>query len=146
VETIRWGILGTGRIAGDFATGLTSLPDAELAAVGSRSAEAGDAFAARFGAKRAYASYQDLVSDPEVDIVYIGTPHPFHYPNARLCLEAGKAVLCEKPFTLNAAQARDLVALAREKKRFLMCGRAACRRWSRRGGWSTTEPLAKCGC
>lgn len=120
METIHWGILGTGRIAGDFATGLTSLPDAELAAVGSRSAAAGGAFAERFGAKRAHASYDDLVNDPDVDIVYVATPHPFHYANARLCLEAGKPVLCEKPFTLNAAQARDLVSLAREKRHFLM--------------------------
>jgi predicted dehydrogenase len=120
VEKIRWGILGTGRIAGDFATGLTALPDAELAAVGSRSAEAGAAFAARFRPTRTHASYEALASDPDVDVVYVATPHPFHHANARLCLEAGKPVLCEKPFTLNAAQARDLVALARERELFLM--------------------------
>jgi len=112
--------MGTGRIAGDFATGLQSLPHAALAAVGSRSAEAAAAFADRFGAARRHASYAALADDPEVDIVYVATPHPFHHANTRMCLEAGKAVLCEKPFTLNAVQARDLVALAREHRLFLM--------------------------
>jgi predicted dehydrogenase len=120
VETVRWGIMGTGRIAGDFATGLRALPDAELAAVGSRSAAAAAAFAERFGPTRRHADYAALAADPDVDIVYVATPHPFHHANARLCLEAGKAVLCEKPFTLNADQARDLVALARARGLFLM--------------------------
>jgi predicted dehydrogenase len=120
VKKIRWGILGTGSIATLFATGLQALEDAELAAVGSRSAEAAAAFGARFGAARHHASYADLAADPDVDIVYIATPHPLHHANTHLCLEAGKAVLCEKPFTLNAAQARDLVNLARERQLFLM--------------------------
>lgn len=120
METIRWGILGTGRIAADFATGLSSLPDAELAAVGSRSAASAAAFADRFGATRRHGGYHALAADPAVDIVYVATPHPLHHANARLCLEAGKAVLCEKPFTLNAGQARDLVGLARERRLFLM--------------------------
>lgn len=120
VERVRWGILGTGRIAEAFATGLSALPDADLAAVGSRSAAAADAFADRFGATRRHASYEALAADPAVDIVYVATPHPLHHANTRLCLEAGKAVICEKPFTLNAAQSRDLVALARERRLFLM--------------------------
>jgi predicted dehydrogenase len=120
VERVRWGILGTGRIAADFATGLQALPDAELAAVGSRSAESAAAFADRFGAARRHPSYAALAEDPEVDIVYVATPHPLHHENARTCLEAGKAVLCEKPFTLNAAEARDLVRLAHERGLFLM--------------------------
>ncbi|MEZ4564897.1 MAG: Gfo/Idh/MocA family oxidoreductase [Thermomicrobiales bacterium] len=120
LETIRWGILGTGRIAATFATALEALPDAELAAVGSRAAETAAGFAQRFGARRSHASYADLANDPGVDIIYIATPHSGHYANSRLCLEAGKGVLCEKPFTLNATQARELVRLARERRLFLM--------------------------
>ncbi len=96
------------------------MPDAELAAVGSRTAEAAAEFAQRFGAARYHSSYAGLANDPDVDVIYIATPHARHYANVRLCLEAGKAVLCEKPFTLNGAQARDLVQLARERRLFLM--------------------------
>ena len=120
MEKVRWGILGTGRIAGDFATGLRALPDAELIAVGSRSAEAADRIGTRFEIARRYPSYETLAHDPDVDVVYVATPHALHHSNTRLCLEAGKAVLCEKPFTLNAAQARDLVDLARGEGLFLM--------------------------
>lgn len=120
LNAIRWGILGTGRIAATFAAALEALPDAEITAVGSRSADAAADFAQRHGAARSHASYSRLASDPDVDIVYIATPHVCHFENARLCLEAGKAVLCEKPFTLNAAQARELVRLARERQLFLM--------------------------
>lgn len=120
MEVIRWGILGTGRIAETFATALASLPDAGLTAVGSRSADAASAFSSRFGFTRHYACYAELANDPEIDVVYIATPHALHHTNARLCLEAGKAVLCEKPFTLNGPQAHDLVRLARERQLFLM--------------------------
>src|SRR5690242_5116409 len=85
LEQIRWGILGTGAIAGAFATGLQSLDDARLEAVGSRSAEAGAAFAERFGHPRVHASYEALAADPEIDIIYVATPHPMHYPAVRLC-------------------------------------------------------------
>lgn len=88
--------------------------------VGSRSAEAAASFGQRHGAARSHASYAALAHDPGVDIVYVATPHPFHYLNVQLCLEGGKAVLCEKPFTLNAAQARELVDLARDRRLFLM--------------------------
>jgi predicted dehydrogenase len=120
VDPIRWGILGTGRIAGDFATGLTELPDAELAAVASRAAETAERFGERFAVPRRYDSYEALIADPEVDVVYVATPHPIHHPLARRCLEAGKPVLCEKPFTLNAADAADLIELARARRLFLM--------------------------
>lgn len=120
LEHIRWGILGTGAIAGSFATGLQSLDDARLAAVGSRSAESGAAFAERFDNPRVHVGYEELAADPEVDIIYVATPHPMHYPAVRLCLEAGKPVLCEKPFTVNAREAAELIALARERKLFLM--------------------------
>ena len=117
---IRWGILGTGSIATKFATGLGFLPDAELVAVGSRSQEGADRFGAQFGIPRRHASYAALANDPDVDVVYVSTPHPFHKENTILCLEAGKAVLCEKPFAVNAAEAEEMVATARRQGVFLM--------------------------
>ncbi|MDP6108107.1 MAG: Gfo/Idh/MocA family oxidoreductase, partial [Candidatus Brocadiia bacterium] len=93
---------------------------AELVAVGSRTQEKADAFADEFGAPRRHASYEALAADPDVDIVYVATPHPQHKPCSMLCLEAGKAVLCEKPLTVNAAEAEELVACARGRGLFLM--------------------------
>lgn len=118
--TIGWGIIGAGAIAGTFATGLAELPDARLIAVGSRTAEGATAFADRFAVPHRHASYEALASDPAVDVVYVATPHAFHHPAVRLCLESGKPVLCEKPFALNARQAADMVALARSRDLFLM--------------------------
>ncbi len=118
-DTIRWGILGTGKIARAFAHALNDTPGAVLAAVASRSIESAQAFAGEFGAAP-YGSYQALADAPDIDIVYIGTPHPMHVENARMLLNAGKAVLCEKPFTMNAREAAEIVALARAKKLFLM--------------------------
>lgn len=115
-----WGILGTGRIATKFAEALAALPEAELVAVGSRNQGSADAFRAQFKAKRAHGSYEALAADREVQAVYIGTPHPFHCENAILCLEAGKAVLVEKPFALNASQAQRMIDAARSAGRFLM--------------------------
>jgi len=117
---IGWGIMATGTIARKFCEGLKVLGDAELVAVASRSMEKARAFGAEHGIKRAYGSYEALAQDPDVDIVYIATPHPMHFENAMLCLEAGKAVLCEKPFTMNAREAEALIAFAREKGLFLM--------------------------
>ncbi len=117
--TIRWGILGTGNIARQFAKGLESLPDAELVAVGSRTQKSAQTFADTFGG-RAHGSYEALAADPKVDIVYVGTPHTLHAENSLLCLEHGKAVLCEKPFTLNAGEAQRVVDTARAKGLFLM--------------------------
>ena len=119
-QKIRWGILGTGNIAHSFATGLPFLPDAELLAVGSRSQATADAFGDAFGVPRRYASYEELVGDADVDVIYISTPHPFHRENTLLCLEAGKAVLCEKPFAMNAREAEEMIGCARSKKVFLM--------------------------
>jgi predicted dehydrogenase len=119
-ERIRWGIIGTGRIAAQFADGLAVLPDAALVAVGSRAQESADAFGDRFDVSRRHASYEALAEDPEVDVVYIATPHPFHQENSILCLRAGKAVLCEKPFAINAGQAQAVIDLAREEGLFLM--------------------------
>ena len=119
-RTIRWGILGTGRIARDFANGLRATPDAVLAAVGSRSADGAASFAQAFEVPLAFGSYEELVACPEIDIIYIATPHPMHAANAILALRAGKAVLCEKPFAMNRREAGEMVALARAKKLFLM--------------------------
>jgi len=119
-KVIRWGILGTGKIAKALATALKELPDAELAAVASRSADSANAFAAEFGAKRAHSSYQALADDPDVDVIYIATPHPMHHENALMCLRGGKSLLVEKAFTVNRREAEDIVALAREKKLFVM--------------------------
>jgi predicted dehydrogenase len=117
---VRWGILATGGIAAKLAGDLAEVPDAEVAAVGSRAPGPAEKFAARFGIPRAYGSWAELAADPELDVIYVATPHSAHHAAVRLCLEAGKAVLCEKPFTLNSAEAKSLVALARERELFLM--------------------------
>ena len=122
MRKFRWGILGTGAIARQFVEGLKALPEVEVFAVGSRSEASAAEFADERGIPRRYAAYEDLAADPDVDVIYVATPHPFHAGNAELCLEAGKAVLCEKPFTVNAAEAGRVVGLAREKGLFLMEG------------------------
>ena len=123
-ESIGWGILATGRIARSFATDLREVPGAHLAAVGSRTPGAAHAFAAAYGGPDCtpHGSYEALVADPAVDVVYVATPHTLHLDNARLAFEAGKHVLCEKPLTVNAAEAEEMVRLAREHDRFLMEG------------------------
>ncbi|WP_084431236.1 Gfo/Idh/MocA family protein [Kibdelosporangium aridum] len=117
---VRWGILAPGFIANLFCTALRQGTRQEITAVGSRSAERAKAFADEFGAASAYGSYQELVNDPQVDIVYVASPHSEHLHQARLALEAGKAVLVEKAFTRNAAEARELVELARSKNLLLI--------------------------
>lgn len=117
---VRWGILGPGGIARSFATALRRGTRQEISAVGSRSIERARAFADEFGATTAHGSYAELVNDPDVDIVYVATPHSEHHAQARLALEAGKPVLIEKAFTRNAAEARDLVEFARAKDLFLL--------------------------
>jgi predicted dehydrogenase len=119
-DRIRWGVIGTGLIASRFAGDLVLLDDAEVVAVGSRAQETADAFGDRFSVPHRHASYEALVEDSEVDAVYVSTPHPGHHAATRLALEAGKAVLCEKPFMLNAAEADDVITLARERRVFLM--------------------------
>ena len=109
-EDIGWGILATGRIAHTFARDLALVPGARLAAVGSRSSRARRGVrASEHGAAAAYGSYEELVADPAVDVVYVATPHALHLEHARLALEAGKHVLCEKPLTLDAAEAEEMV-------------------------------------
>lgn len=119
-DPIRWGILGSGRIAAEFAQGLVQAEGAVLAAVGSRAKGSAERFAAAHGALRAHGSYADLVADHAVDAVYVATPHVRHRDDCLLVIEAGKAVLCEKPFTIDAAQAEEVAAAARAKGVFCM--------------------------
>ena len=117
---IRWGILGTGFIAKEFAIGLASVPEAEIAGVASRTLKNAQSFAAQFKIPKAFDSYEQLVQDNSVDVVYIGTPNNRHKDDCILSLKAKKAVVCEKPFTLNAQEAREVIDLAREQKVFCM--------------------------
>ncbi|MGW6307563.1 Gfo/Idh/MocA family protein [Streptomyces niveus] len=118
--TTRWGVLATGGIAATFTGDVQAMAGAEVVAVASRSETSAKAFADRFGIPRAYGDWAGLVADPDVDIVYVATPHSAHRAAAGLALEAGKPVLCEKAFTLNAREAGELVALAGERGLFLM--------------------------
>jgi predicted dehydrogenase len=117
---VRWGILATGKIATAFVKNLAVLEECETVAVGARKQDSADAFAREHGIARAYGDYRALVEDPEVDVVYVATPHSLHREHVELAFEAGKPVLCEKSITLTAADAEHLVRLAREKNLFLM--------------------------
>jgi predicted dehydrogenase len=120
MKKIRWGILGCGRIAGKFAADLSLLPDAELVSVGSRSLDKARAFAQVNGFRKAHGTYETLAADPEVDVIYIASPHAHHHEHTLLCLENNKAVLCEKAFAIHAGQAAEMIQMAREKRHFLM--------------------------
>jgi predicted dehydrogenase len=120
MQTIRWGILGCGRIARKFAADLTLVDDAALIALGARQLETAQKFAKEFPAPHVHGSYEALVSDPEVDVIYIASPHALHHEHTLLCLDHGKAVLCEKAFALNLRQVKEMVDRARAKKVFLM--------------------------
>ncbi len=119
-EQIRWGIIGPGNIARKFADGLKAVPDAALVAIGSRDETRARTFAAQYGAAHAFGSYAELAEAPDIDAVYIATPHPHHAAPAMACLESGKAVLCEKPFTVNAPELEAVIARARARNVFLM--------------------------
>lgn len=119
-KPLRWGIMGTGGIAAAFAEDLELTESGVVAAVGSRTAESAGRFGDAHRIETRHSSYEALAHDPGVDVVYVATPHPMHHGNARLALEAGKPVLVEKPFTMDAAEARDLVELARAENLFLM--------------------------
>lgn len=120
MKQINMAILGAGNIAQQMAVAVNGLQNQVRAyAVASRSLEKAEAFAREWHFQKAYGSYEELAADSEVDLIYIATPHAMHYDNARLCVEHGKAVLVEKAFTANAAQARELIRLAEEKKVFL---------------------------
>ena len=119
-DKIKWGIMGTGRIAGSFAIALKNLDDSELYGIGSRSEENADAFSDEYSVPKRFHDYESLAADPDIDVVYIATPHSLHKENCLMCLEHGKAVLCEKPFTINAAEAAAVINFARERRLFLM--------------------------
>jgi predicted dehydrogenase len=118
-DRLRWGILATGGIAHSFTSDL-KLNGFDVRAVGSRSQESADAFAAEFGIPNAHPSYEALAADPEVDAIYVSTPHPFHVEGATIALEGGKHVIVEKPFTINEAQAREIADLAAAKGLLVM--------------------------
>lgn len=128
----RWGIISTGHMAEVLTEDLQLLDDAEVVAVASRDAERAAAFAERYGIARSHGSYAELAADPGVDAVYIATPHPDHLASATLCLEAGKAVLCEKPLTVTPDEAVRLVGLARDLGLFCM-----------EALWARTNPLLR---
>ncbi|MBF9133984.1 Gfo/Idh/MocA family oxidoreductase [Plantactinospora sp. S1510] len=116
----RWGILATGDIAATFVEDLRLLPDAEVVAVGSRTPETARIFADRHGVPRAYGSWQEFAADDDIDVVYVATPHAAHFDATMTCLSAGRAVLCEKPITLDRASSQQLVDTARTSNVFLM--------------------------
>lgn len=120
MEIIRWGILGCGRIARKFAADLSLVKDARLAAVGARQIENAEAFAREFPASHVHGSYEALVADPEVDVIYVASPHALHHEHTLLCLNHKKAVLCEKAFALNQRQVQEMVDTARKNQVFLM--------------------------
>ena len=119
---MKWGIIGTGVIAAKFAATIAQMRQEgdEVVAVASRTRESAQAFATQHGIPHAYGTYAAMLADAQVEAVYIATPNTLHYDNSRMSLLSGKHVLCEKPFTLNADQARALYALARERKLFIM--------------------------
>lgn len=119
-KTIKWGIIGLGKIAHKFATDLATVAHAELVAVASRNQEKADEFAKKFDIKKAYDSYEQLAKDTTVDAIYIATPHSFHKENSILCLKHKKAVLCEKPFAMNAQEVSEMIAVAKENNVLLM--------------------------
>ena len=121
-KKIKWGIVGLGKIAVKFAEDLLLSQESELFAVASREIEKASIFAKEYGSKNAFGSYDELINHPEVDVVYIATPHSLHYELTKKCIENGKAVLCEEPMGLDAIQVKEMVDLARSKKVFLMEG------------------------
>src|SRR5690349_22319663 len=119
-KKIGWGILGCGKIANKFASDLRLVQDAELVAIASRDIPKGKEFGEKFKPRHVFTSYQELVTSPDVDVIYIATPHGFHYEHAMLCLRHRKAVLCEKAFALNSTQLKEMISFARKEKVFLM--------------------------
>ncbi|UJH91514.1 Gfo/Idh/MocA family oxidoreductase [Antarcticibacterium sp. 1MA-6-2] len=119
-KTIKWGILGPGNIAHKFVSDLATVEDAELFAVASRSKIKAEEFAATHKIAHSYGSYEAMLKNEELDVVYIATPHVFHYEHTLLCLKHSKAVLCEKPFAMNLEQVKEMISVAKEKNVFLM--------------------------
>lgn len=121
-QKINWGILGPGNIATHFAEDLKLSGRATLHGVASRDLDKAKDFGSRFGAENCYGSYEELADDPDIDVIYVATPHTFHYEQTLMCLKKGKAVLCEKPMGINAAEVKSMVGEARSRNLFLMEG------------------------
>jgi predicted dehydrogenase len=119
MQRFNWGVIGPGKIANTFAKAIASSKKGKILAVASRSAERAADFANTYQIEKTYSNYEGMLDDPEIDIIYIATPHNFHYQQAKMCLEAGKHVLVEKPCTVNAPQMQKLVELARSKNLLL---------------------------
>lgn len=120
IKKYNWAVLGCGKIARKFSSDLELLPNANLYAAASRDLERAQEFASEAGFAKAYGSYEEMVKDPEIDVVYIATPHSFHHEHAMLCLNHKKAVLCEKAFAINKKEAEEMVACAKANNTFLM--------------------------
>lgn len=120
MKKIRWAILGCGKIAKKFASDLRLVADCELLAVASRDKLNAGQFGAEYGARMVYDQYEAMLNNPDIDVVYVATPHGLHADHVQLCLNHGKAVLCEKAFALNLQQTKAMIDLAREKNIFLM--------------------------
>lgn len=118
-QKLKVGILGAGHIAQKMATTLMGMKEAELYAVAARELSRAEQFADEFHAQKAYGNYEALADDPDIDLIYIATPHSHHFGPARMCLLKGKPVLCEKAFTANAREAEELIRIAQEKQVFL---------------------------
>ena len=125
-KVINFGILGPGKIAHRFAAAFQYVPESKVHAIASRDPQKGKEFANLHGVEKCYTSYEGMIQDPSVDVIYIATPHPFHHAQTLFCLKHGKPVLCEKPMAMNYQQALEMIALAKETKTFFMEGM-----WSR---------------
>ena len=121
-KNYRWGILGAGRIAEKFCTALDFTENAEVYAVASRDGEKAKAYATKYKASKFYDDYLGLMEDPQVDVIYIATPHPFHYEQTLACIQHGKAVVCEKPMSLSYGQTAEMIEAATKNNVFLMEG------------------------
>lgn len=122
MKTYRWGILGAGRIADKFCTALNFVNGSQVYAIASRDSENAQTFAVKHNATKFYTSYIDLATDPNIDIIYIATPHAFHYEHTMLCLQYHKHVLCEKPLSLNSQLSSEMIDFATKQNLFLMEG------------------------
>lgn len=119
-DNIRWGILGPGKIANKFAQGLQTIPDATIQAVASRTLSRAQEFAEQYSARTSYGSYEELLADQSVDVVYVATPHSYHKDLVMQSIAAGKHVVCEKPMGINANEVEEMICAAREKGVYLM--------------------------
>jgi predicted dehydrogenase len=120
---MRWGVLATGKISSDFCNAILHDEQADVVGIGSRSIESANRFSERHGllerGVKCYGSYEELLKDPQVDVVYVGSINTSHFTNVIACLQHGKHVLCEKPLGVNLAQVKQMIELAKEKKLFL---------------------------